>query len=145
MAPAGAHPVRFVDLVREPVLFVIDYRDGLRACVFTLNYAVTEWAVAWRSSDPATVTSTLFWTQELRPFQHFTYLLMGIERMMHSGRPTWPVERTLITSGVLDALLQSKKAGGTPLETPHLDIAYGTDWNWQQPPPPPPGRPIQEP
>ena len=36
------------ELVTEPVLFVIHYRDGLRANVFTLNHAVGEWAAAWR-------------------------------------------------------------------------------------------------
>ena len=36
------------ELVSEPVLFVINYRDGLRANVFTLNHAVGEWAAAWR-------------------------------------------------------------------------------------------------
>ena len=41
---------RVEDLVPEPVLFVVDYNDGLRGCVFTLNGAVAEWAAAWRIS-----------------------------------------------------------------------------------------------
>ena len=32
------------ELVSDPILFVIHYRDGLRANVFTLNPAVGEWA-----------------------------------------------------------------------------------------------------
>jgi hypothetical protein len=129
------------ELVPEPDLLVIDYRDGLRACIFSLNGAVVEWAAAW-SDQEDTIKSTVFWTQEARPFHHFNYLLMGIERMMHTGQPTWPVERTLLTSGALDALLISKQQGGKIVKTPYLDIRYQTDWDWQQPPPPPPGRPI---
>jgi len=131
------------ELARNPVLFVINYRDGLRVSVLTLNGAVVEWATAWRDGDDQ-VNSTVFWTQEARPFHHFAYLLRGIERMMHTGKPTWPVERTLLTSGTLDALLISRKAGGKVIETPHLAIEYQTDWNWRQPPPPPKGRPIRE-
>ncbi|HUG93334.1 MAG TPA: hypothetical protein VML55_21015 [Planctomycetaceae bacterium] len=139
--PAGR---RLKDLVPNPELFVIDYRDGLRASVLTLNGAVAEWAVAWRYAGSDETGSTLFWTQEARPFMHFTYLVKGIEQMIHTDRPTWPVERTLLTSGTLDALLISKHRGGEPLDTPHLGIAYQTDWTWQQPPAPPPGRPISE-
>jgi hypothetical protein len=62
--------------------------------------------------------------------------------MMQTGRPVWPVERTLLTSGTLDALLVSKRDGGKRLDTPWLDVRYQTDWDWCQPPPPPPGRPI---
>ncbi len=131
------------ELVKKPILCVIDYRDGLRACVFTLNGAVGEWASAWQYED-GSVESTLFSTQEERPFHHFSYLLMGIEQMMHTGKPTWPVERTLLTSGVLDAVHVSMHQDGKVIETPWLDIAYKSHWNWQQPPPPPPGRPIQE-
>jgi hypothetical protein len=132
------------ELVPEPVLFVIQYNDGLRAHVFTLNGGVAEWAAAWRYAETGETESTLFWTQEARPFYHFTYLLMGIEKMMQTGKPSWPVERTLLTSGVLDALLISKRDGGQRLETPWLDVSYRSDWNWRQPPPPPPGRPILE-
>ena len=131
---------RVEDLVPEPVLFVVDYNDGLRGCVFTLNGAVAEWAAAWRNSGDKTVESTLFWTQEARPFDHFNLLLMGIERMMHTGRPTWPVERTLLTSGILDAALRSKHGGGRRLDTPWLDVTYTSEWNWTEPPAPPPGR-----
>ena len=134
---------RIEDLVKNPDLLIIDYKDGLRACIFSLNYAVVEWAAAW-SDDKGKVDSTLFWTQEARPFNHFTYLLMGIEKMMLTGKPAWPVERTLLTSGALDALLISKRDGGRIVETPYLNIRYKSDWNWQQPPPPPPGRPINE-
>jgi hypothetical protein len=127
---------RLQELVPEPVLFVVDYKDGLRANIFTLNPAVVEWAVAWRYADSGQIDSTLFYTQEKRPFTHFTYLVRGIEKMMQTGRPAWPVERTLLTSGVLDALLQSKLQGGKVLETPYLDIHYQYDGNWQQPPEP---------
>ena len=67
---------------------------------------------------------------------HFTYLLKGIEQMMHTGHPAWPVERTLLTSGTLDALLISKRDGQQRLETPWLDVRYQCTWNWLQPPPP---------
>jgi hypothetical protein len=125
------------DLVSDPVLFVIDYNDGLRANIFTLDGVIFEWAAAWRYAPDGRIESTLFWTQEMRPYHHFNYLLLGIEKMMHTGKPTWPVERTLLTSGALDALLISKRNGGRQLNTPWLNVTYQTDWNWRQPPPPP--------
>jgi len=128
--------------VKKPVLFAIEYVDGLRVNILTLNGAVGEWSVAWRNKD-GEAHSTLFWTQEARPFMHFAYLLRGIEQMVQTGVPTWPVERTLMTSGVLDALLQSKLSGGEWLLTPQLTFPYSTEWRWQQPPPPPPDRPIR--
>ena len=133
---------RIEDLAKEPQLMLIEYNDGLRVAIVTLNYAVGEWTAAWRFGDDRT-DSTLFWTQENRPFMHFTHLLRGVETMFHTGQPTWPVERTLLTSGVLDALLQSRKQNGARLETPQLGVTYQSTWNWQQPPPPPPDRPIQ--
>ena len=131
------------DLVKQPALFVIDYEDGLRASVLTANGAVGEWVVAWRYGDGHS-ESTCFWTQEARPFMHFTYLVKGAEQMIHTGKPTWPPERTLLTSAALDALLVSNKEGGKIIATPHLKIAYQPTHQWQQPPEPPTGRPIDK-
>lgn len=129
------------EATRKPVLFAIEYRDGLKVNILTLNGAVGEWSVAWKSADGQT-RSTYFHTQEARPFTHFEHLLRGIEKMMHTGKPTWPVERTLLTTGTLDALLVSRKQGGKRLATPQLHIQYKTDWNWQQPPEPAANRPL---
>ena len=127
-------------MVKKPDLFVIEYRNGLKVSVFTLNGAVSEWAVAWKSTDN-TRKSTMFWTQEMRPFMHFTYLVKGTEKMFQTQKPTWPAERTLMTSALLDALLISKSKNGAVVPTDYLNFKYTTDWNWKQPPPPPPGQP----
>lgn len=130
------------DVVKKPYLFQVDYNDGLRASILTMDGSNVEWAAAWRYADGST-QSTTFWTQEARPFMHFTYLLQGAEKMFHTGQPTWPVERTLITSGQLDSLLVSNKKNGEWIETPHLArIKYESSFDWQQPPAPPPDRPI---
>ena len=136
----GKRTVR--EAVKSPSLFHIEYRDGLQANVLTLNGAVGEWATAWRMGNGKT-RSTYFHTQEARPFTHFEHLLRGVEKMMHSGQPTWPVERTLLTSGALDALLVSKQKGGESLATPWLHIEYQNDYQWKQPPNPEEDRPLK--
>jgi hypothetical protein len=131
------------DAAKAPIGCFLEYRDGFKAAILTLNYAVGEWAVAWRDTTAPDIRAALFWTQEERPFGHFSFLVQGIEKMMLTGRPTWPVERTLLTTGALDALHTSKHQGGRRLDTPHLAISYQPTFEWKEPPPPPPGRPIQ--
>ena len=131
------------ELVKTPDMFIIEYRDGLKAFVLTLNGAVNEWGVAWNTVAGAQ-KSTTFWTQEARPYMHFTYLVKGTEKMFHTGQPTWPAERTLMTSALLDALLISKNKNGMTVPTNYLDFKYTSSWNWKQPPPPPPGRPSNQ-
>jgi hypothetical protein len=116
----------------------------LRASILELNGAVGAWTAAWRYQEGRRVESTQFWTQEARPAAHFTLLLNAIEDMMLTGTPAWPVERTLLTSGMLDALLQSHVRGGAPIATPYLRFSYRPTWRWKQPPPPPPSRPWSE-
>ncbi|MEI6343074.1 MAG: hypothetical protein WCR07_14080 [Verrucomicrobiota bacterium] len=130
--------------VERPVLWDIEYKDGLRARVVELNGVANGWAGAWRRIGDPGVEATRFWTQEARPAAHFTLLLHGIEEMMLSGRPTWGPDRTLMTSGLLDALLRSGVEGGHPLATPWLEWSYASSWRWKEPPPPPPSRPWSE-
>ena len=132
-------------MVEEPRLFTIQYIDGLRVYLLELNGAASEWSGAWRYQNVETpIESSLFWTQEGRPAMHFTWLLNGIEQMFLTGTPTWNAKRTLLTSGTLDALLQSAHSGGQAMDTPHLKISYQPSWRWNNPSPPPAMRPWKE-
>lgn len=119
------------EAVSDPTLFEIHYQDGLKAFVLTLSNVVREWAAAWRC-EGGEPEATLFRLQEDRPFMHFSLLLTGIERMMLSGKPAWPVERTVCTSGMLDALLQSRLRKGVWMKTPHLGQGYTSAWDWAE-------------
>jgi len=132
------------EAVRQPKLFRLEYADGLRANILELNGAAGEWSAAWRYEDDGRMESSLFWVQEGRPGMHFTWLLHGIEQMMLTGKPSWPVERTLLSSGTLHALLVSLKENERRVETPYLMLRYQPSWRWTEPPPPPPMRPWAE-
>ena len=54
----------------------------------------------------------------------FSYQAMNIQQMFTTGQPQYPVERTLLVSGALDALMESKHKGHVRVETPHLDVTY---------------------
>jgi hypothetical protein len=138
----GGKPLR--QLVRDPKLLRIEYADGLRAHVLELNGAAGEWSAAWRYADDGHADSTLFWTQEGRPAMHFTWLEQSIESMFRTGKPAWNVERTLLTSGALHALLVSENEGQRRVETPYLMLNYKPIWQWAEPPPPPPMREWRE-
>jgi hypothetical protein len=130
--------------VPRPVAFVIEYRDGFKATVLTLNHAIGEWSIAWRQEGAPDAEAALFWTQEARPLGHFSLLVRGIEEMIHTGKPTWPVERTLLTSGMMSFLLDSRARGGAVVDTPELNIRYKPTFAWQDPGAPPPSRPLDQ-
>lgn len=131
----------------KPAAFVIEYRDGFRATLLhDMGSANTEWVTGWsETADGEGDTSyfaTAHYTQEARPFGHFALLVQDIERMMFSGKPTRPVERTLLVTGILATAFQSKQQAGTRIETPYLEFSYRPGPSWRQPPLPPPDRPM---
>ena len=69
---------------------------------------VSDFLFAAQVAGQAEPVATHFWLQEGRPFGHFTMLAQGIDRMFATGKPSWPVERTLLTTGILDAALTSR-------------------------------------
>ena len=48
----------------------------------------------------------------------------AIDAMIQTGHAGYPVERTLLTTGMLDAVMNSKFQGHKKLDTPHLAIRY---------------------
>jgi hypothetical protein len=54
-------------------------------------------------------------------------------QMFETGVAPYPVERTLLVSGMLESCLTSRIQGHTRLETPHLGVAYNPPQNSQFP------------
>jgi hypothetical protein len=70
------------------------------------------------------ITSTQFL---LTPEPNVTYsacLIAKVDEMFSTGKAPYPVERTLLTSGVLESCLTSRMQGHRRLETPHLSVRY---------------------
>ena len=107
----------------NPTLFLIEHRDGFRSAVLMLNGYVTDFAYAGKHSE--NVYATEFYLQNGPPHAHFSYLSLNIEEMFVTGVPQYPVERTLLTTGILDTIMHSRAQGNIRLETPHLaELTY---------------------
>ena len=120
---------------KNAAFFLIEYRDGLRATAAMALGVTDSWAFTAQLREQAEPVATWFACPEKRPFLNFAFLLRAIENTIRTGRPSYPVERTLLTTGMLDAAMRSL-AEDRPIETPHLDVHYQpTDW------PPAPGKP----
>jgi hypothetical protein len=62
---------------------------------------------------------------EPSPYRHFVFLVRAIEDLIINREEPWPVERTLLTTCMLDAAMHSRHANGEPVETLGLaDLAY---------------------
>ncbi len=112
------------DNVKNPVLFVIEYSDGLRAAVYILNGHVAQAGFSASLHGEQRPVSTEVWLQPWRPFGHFSPLVHYIEQTIVTGKPAYPVERTLLTTGMLAALMDSSYRRNTRLVTPHLNVRY---------------------
>jgi hypothetical protein len=115
------------ELSKTPAVFLIDYRDGLKAAAFLLTGAVADFTVALDIEGRAEPLSLLMWLEEGRPYGHFACLVRNIEEMFETGVPPYPVERTLLTSGMLDFLMESRFRGYKRVSTPELDVRYRVD------------------
>lgn len=113
----------------DAVVFRVTYRDGLQAAVAMLNGVARQFGFACSTVGEAQPLACWFRLEESAPYGHFAFLLQAIEAMCLTGKPAYPVERTVLTTGVLDAAMHSRAWNGSLIETRHLGIAYQpVDW-----------------
>jgi hypothetical protein len=112
-----------------PVAFVIEYRDGLRATVLILNGHTDDTTFAARLDGEKNPVSTLFYLPAPPGAAFLEALAVRIEEFLTTGHSPYPVERTMLTGGILDATLESRVQGHRRLETPDLDISYNPPKN----------------
>jgi hypothetical protein len=108
---------------RHPSAYVVEYVDGLRATVLILNGHVDDTTIAARlsgSDGNDTIVSTLMYLPAPPGASFFNPLVLRIEDFFRTGNPPYPVERTLLTGGILDAALASRLSDHRPVTTPDL-------------------------
>lgn len=114
-----------IDPLRKgPVAFLIEYRDGLKATVLLLNGHVDDTTFAARIEGKKAPVSTLFYLPPPPGAAFLEALTEKIEGFLATGKPPYPVERTLLTGGILDTALESRIRKSERQETPDLDIEY---------------------
>src|SRR4051812_24994738 len=126
----GATELRRVD--PDAAVFLVEYSDGFRAAAYVARRLVDEFAFAADVARRAGPVSC--WCELNKPQRdHFSFLCNHIEVMFRTGRPSYPVERTYLVTGMLAALMDSHAQGGRRIETPHLSkIGYAPVPEWTE-------------
>jgi len=112
------------DFVTDPIAYRYTHADGMKATMLLLNGLVGDFTVAVQRRDQPEPQSTLF---HLPPTPNVVYsapLMHKAEQTFLAGRAGDPVERTLLTGGLVEAGCQSLTLGQKVLETPHLAVRY---------------------
>jgi len=125
---------QMVDWVKAPMAYRIEYLDGLKSTMLLMNGLVGDFTFAASLKDQAEPLSTLFYLPTNPNVSYSAALMSNAEEMFITGKAPYPVERTLLTSGILAACLGSLGNGQKRIETPHLKVGYqaGKSTFWRE-------------
>jgi hypothetical protein len=110
--------------VKEPVAYRFRYADGVHATMLLMNGLVGDFTFAAKLKGESQPLSTLF---HLPPNPNVVYsasLMSKEEETFLTGKSPYPIERTLLTTGLVEAGVRSLGSGQVELATPHLAIRY---------------------
>ena len=115
-------------LVEDPIAYQYEHLDGLKATMILMNGLVQDFNFAAHLEDQDSPVSTQMYLP-MPPARttlanFFSPLVNNVEKMFLNGVATYPVERTLLTTGLVAAGVDSLFQDQTRQETPHLNISY---------------------
>ena len=110
--------------VKEPVAYRIEYVDGTKATMLLMNGLVGDFTFAAKLKNESKPLSTLFYLPPVPNVMYSAELMAKAEATFIKGKSPCPLERTLLTTGLVEAGVQSVGKGHVRLETPHLAIRY---------------------
>jgi hypothetical protein len=109
--------------VKNPVVCLIEYNDGFRASILMLPGMVNEYLIALKVKGKKDPDSTLCYLP-IENSNNFSPLTHAIANMYTAGTLLYPVERTLLTTGVLSFVMESAYRNHQRIETPMLNVKY---------------------
>ena len=114
-------------LVKEPIAYQYEHSDGLKSTMFLMNGLVQDFNFAAQLNDgeifscqmylpmpPARTTTANFFSPQIN----------HVEQMFLTGKEPYPLERTLLSTGLVESAVDSLHQEQKRLETPHLAISY---------------------
>jgi hypothetical protein len=103
-------------------LFLVEYSDGVSLTVINLDLPVDHcMAAAVRGDSDVLVAAVKLGDHPSH--DHFTFLVRQMESLVLQGASPYPVTRTLLTTGVMEAALRARRERRR-IPTPHLSVAY---------------------
>jgi hypothetical protein len=115
-------------LVKDPVAYRYEHEDGLKCTVLLMAGLVRDFNFAARLEGRAEPLSTQMYLPmpdgRTTLANFFSPLVNHMEQMFLTGKPAYPVERTLLTTGLTAAGVESLYRNQARVETPHLGIRY---------------------
>lgn len=110
--------------IEDPHVFLIEYCDGLKGAALMLGDNGYVRKFAYAAQHNGNIDAVEYHTDSGATHAVFSYMGLNIEDFFLTGIPPSPVERTYLTTGVLEAAMRSHGTGGALIETPHLAIRY---------------------
>ena len=107
----------------KPEAIQIQYRDGLKATVLNLNSDTNDYLFAAKVKGAPEPVSSCFYIQ-LYAHNHWGFMVRNFEELVLTGKAQTPMERTLLSNGILLSGLESRLGGNHWLDTPMLDMRY---------------------
>jgi hypothetical protein len=101
-----------------------EHADGVKVTMLMLEGVIHDFTFAARLKGHRKPLSTRFFIDPNSPRNFFSPQVNAMEQMFLTGTPTYPIERTLLTTGLTAAGVESLWLGQKRLETPHLAIRY---------------------
>jgi hypothetical protein len=89
-----------------------------------MNGLVNDFNCAVKLKDEKQPWSTLFYLPPQTNVVYSAALMSKAEEMFLTGKAPYSVERTLLTSGLVSAGMESLHKDGKQLDTPHLAVKY---------------------
>jgi hypothetical protein len=114
--------------VKDPVAYHYQHADGPRATMILMSGLVRDFNFAATIDGRAEPFSTQMYLPmpdgRTTLANFFSPLVNHAEHMFLTGKEPYPIERTLLTTGLTAAGVNSLYAGQERLKTPHLAIRY---------------------
>ncbi len=115
-------------LVKDPVAYTYEHADGLRCSMLLMNGLVQDFNfAAMLEGRPEPFSTQMYLPMppartSLANF--FSPLVNNAEMMFLTGKSPIPIERTLLTTGLTAAGVESLHRNQARYDTPHLAINY---------------------